>query len=244
MRSFHKFAGAILAIQIILWIVTGFLFNYKYRYEEAYEHLAAAPSTAVPSTWTTPAESIALAGLQAAPLREVRLLHDARGYLYLIETGTDEQPVAHLASASTGAPVSPLDAAGAEAVLRSAIAGSKHAARYGAITGTRQADASSALLGRITPGWQFALSTGQTVTVNALTAEITHTALLNDWIDWTYRVHYMQYTPWKSVNIAIVAVFLVLLLSLVSSGLRMLLGTRPKLMFGSRSSRRGSRIRF
>jgi hypothetical protein len=53
----------------------------------------------------------------------------------------------------------------------------------------------------------------------------------------------MQYTPWKTVNIVVVSVFLALLLSLVASGLRMLITTRPRAMFGRRTGR-GPKIRF
>jgi hypothetical protein len=99
------------------------------------------------------------------------------------------------------------------------------------------------MLGGEAPAWELDLESGQTVTVNAYTAEIAHTSLLNDAIDWSYRIHYMQYTPWKTVNIVLVSVFLVLLLSLVASGLRMLITTRPRAMFGRRTGR-GPKIRF
>jgi hypothetical protein len=248
LRTFHKVVGAILALQLVLWTVTGFLFNYKYRYDEAYEPLQAAPAGADAATWVSPGEAAGRAGLDPSGLRRVALLSDTRGYVYLLEAGTERAPDLRLADARTGAPLGPLDAAGAEAALRSAVARSAHADRYGVVRGARQVEAASALLGHETAAWELALDTGQTVTVNAYTAEIAHTALLNNVIDWTYRVHYMQYTPWKQVNIGLVIVFLVLLLSQVSSGLRMLLATRPRAMFGRRTGRlsggRGPRLRF
>ena len=250
MRTFHKTVGAILALQIVLWTVTGLLFNYKYRYDEAYEPLRAAPAIAAGevTAWGSPSDAVGRAGLDPSAVRRVALLDDSRGYLYLLETGTERAPVLRLADARTGEPVEPLDAAGAEAILRSALTRSTHAGRYGAVREARQIDASSTLLGRDAPAWALKLDTGQIVTVNAYTAEIEHTALLNDTIDWTYRVHYMQYTPWKSFNIGIVIVFLVLLLSLVGSGLRMLIALRPRAMFGRRTGRlssgRSGRLRF
>jgi uncharacterized iron-regulated membrane protein len=252
LRTFHKVIGAILALQIVLWTVTGFLFNYQWRYDEAYEPLRAAPASAAsgPVTeWASPGDAVGRAGLDPSAVRRVALLDDSRGYLYLLETGTERAPVLRLADAHTGEPVAPLDAAGAEAILRSALARSEHAARYGAVRRAEQIDVSSAMLGRDAPAWALELDTGQTVTVNAYTAEIAHTAMLNNAIDWTYRVHYMQYTPWKSVNIGIVVAFLTLLLTLVASGLRILIAARPRAMFGRRTGRlstkgRSGRLRF
>lgn len=240
LRTYHKVVGAICALQIVLWILTGLLFNYKYRYEEAYEPLKAVAAPVAPGgPWASPADALARAAVDAGALERVSLLHDNRGFLYLLETG----PELRLADARDGNPVAPLDAAGAEAALRSALSASPHAARYGAVASARQVDAPSALLGRPAPGWELALDTGQTVTVNAYTAEIAHTSLLNTAIDWTYRVHYMQYTPWKSVNLGLVIAFSVLLLTLVASGIRLMMGERSKKMFGRRMGR-GRRIRF
>ncbi len=245
-RTYHKVAGAILALQIVAWAVTGLLFNYKYRYDEAYEPLSApAAATTAPAVWATPTQAMEQAGLAPGTLRNVRLFHDARGYLYLLETGTADEPVVHLADARDGAPVAPLDEAGAAVVAKGAIAKSKNAANYGAITSSRPVDSDSAMLGHAAPGWEFTLASGQKVTVNAVTAEVTHTGMLNDTIDWTYRVHYMQYTPWKPVNIVLVLVFLALLLSSVFSGVRMLIGSRrSRSMFSGKSYRAGPRIRF
>lgn len=246
MRTFHKIAGAILALQIVLWTVTGFLFNWKYRYDEAYESLkpaVAAPAT--PGAWVSPADAARACGLDPAAVRRVELLHDHRGTVYALVSGADARPQLHLASAATGAPLAPLDAAGATDALRSALEGSRHAGTYGSVIAARQIASDSALLGQETPAWELSLDSGQTVTVNAYTSEITRTAPLNQWIDWTYRVHYMQYTPWKPVNIALVVAFLLLLLSLVASGLRMLLGgSRPRSLFGPRPYGRGAKLRF
>jgi hypothetical protein len=245
-RTFHKIAGAILALQLVLWTLTGFLFNYKYRYDEAYEPLKPAPAARESTgAWVSPADAARSAGVDPAAVRRVEMLHDHRGTLYVLATGTESAPQFTLASATTGAPVAPLDASGATAALRSALEASPNRDRYGTVTATRQLTAPSAALGTATPAWELDLDTGQTITVNAVTAEISHTALLNSWIDWTYRIHYMQYTPWKPVNITIVVGFSLLLLSLVTSGLRMLLSAdRPRALFGRRSYSKGPKLRF
>jgi len=243
-RTFHKIAGAILALQFVLWALTGFLFNYKYRYDEAYEPLK--PQVARSNgAWVSPADAAVACGIRPADLRRIELLHDNRGDLYLLVAGTDTEPVYRLANASTGVPADPLDAAAATSALRSALEKSSNAERYGTVTASRPVEAPSGLLRGSGPAWELVLDTGQTVTVNALTAEIAHKSALNDWIDWTYRVHYMQYTPWKPVNIGIVVAFLLLLLSLVASGLRLLLSSaRPRSLFGRRSYSKGPKIRF
>jgi uncharacterized iron-regulated membrane protein len=248
LRTFHRFAGAVLALQLILWVLTGFLFNYKYRYDEALEQLRAAPAAPSPGPWTSPGDAAGRAGIEPAALRRVELLNDTRGFVYLLEAGAERTPELRLADARTGEPVAPLDALGAEAVLRSALAGSANSARYGKVNDAKQIEALSLLLGRATPAWELQLDSGQTVTVNAFTAEISHTSTLNDAIDWTYRVHYMRYTPWQSFNIGLVIAFIVMVLALVASGLRMLVSARPRAMFGRRTGRlpgtRNQRLRF
>lgn len=247
MRTFHKIAGAVLALQLVLWTLTGFLFNYKYRYAEAYESLQPVPAaSAAAGVWVSPADAARSAGLDPSAVRRVALLHDHRGDLFVLVTGPEATPQFQLASSTTGVPVAPLDAAGATAALRSALEKSPNAARYGTVKAAREVTAPSAVLGGgECAAWELDLDSGQTVTVNAVTAEIAHTAMLNDWIDWTYRVHNMQYTPWKPVNIGVVVGFLLLLLSLVASGLRMLLSTtRPRSLFGRRSYSKGPKLRF
>ncbi len=236
MRAYHRVAGALLAAQLAAWVLTGMLFNVKYRYDEAYEALAPVPAaTDQDAHWISPGDAVTAAGVTPATLRRVRLLHDNRGYIYLVESGTDSEPQVALVDARTGQAVQPLDAAAAEAALRSALSASKHAARYGLVKTALVAPSESALLGRSTPGWQLVLDSGQTVTVNAYTSEISHTALLNTAIDWSYRVHYMQYTPWKSVNIAIISIFSLLLVSLVASGITILTeGRRRRYGYGAR----------
>lgn len=245
MRTFHKIAGAILALQLILWTLTGFLFGYKYRYDEAYEILRAPAPAPAAGAWASPADAAARAGIDAGSLRRVQLLGDTRGYVYLLEAGTERAPEVRLADARTGEPVAALDAPGAEAVMRGALAASPYGAHYGKVTGSRQVEAASAVLGRPATAWELALDTGQTVTVDVYTAEIAQTSPARDAIEWTYRIHNMQYTPWKPFNIALVLAFLTLVLTLVASGLRMLIAARPKAMFGRRTGRlRNQRLRF
>ena len=70
----------------------------------------------------------------------------------------------------------------------------------------------------------LSFSGANTVTIDRLTGEIVQTGALNDWIDFTYRVHYMQWTPWESANVALVLAAVPLVFGLALSGLRMALG--------------------
>jgi hypothetical protein len=237
-RAFHRVAGAVVAAQLLVWIVTGLFFNLKYRYDEAYEHLEPVPAPVGGNTnWVSPADALARLGLEAATLRDVKLLHDNRGYLYLIDAGPEASPALYLADARTGQSLPALDAEGAEVALRSALLRSKHASRYGAVKSAIRTIAPSAIAGRETDAWELALETGQQVVVSAYTSEITHHALLNTGIDWIYKVHYMQYTPWKTVNIALVLVFSALTLALMTSGLWMLFERRRRHGYGARKLR-------
>jgi uncharacterized iron-regulated membrane protein len=235
MRGVHRFVGAILALQLIAWIVTGLFFNVKHGYEEVYERLAPQPAPESPDApWVSPTDAMLRLGLDPAAVRSVRLLRDHRGYTYLFEAGTPETPSVALADARTGDAVPPLDQAGAEAAFRSALAGSKFAQNYGALASATQTTAPSTTLGAPAPVWELKLETGQTVTVNAYTADIAHTSPWATVIDWTYRVHYMQYTPWPRVNEALVLAFSALLLVLVLSGLNMLVRWRESRRYGGR----------
>jgi uncharacterized iron-regulated membrane protein len=237
-RAFHRVAGAVVATQLLIWIVTGLLFNVKYRYDEAYEQLTPIPSaTDGAGSWVSPADALQRSGIEASPLRNIHLLHDNRGYLYLFDVGPDASPALYLADAQTGQLVSALDAEGAEAVLRSAVQRSPHAASYGAVKSAIKTTKPSALVGRETDAWELTLETGQQVVITAYTAEISHDALLNTGIDWTYRIHYLQYTPWKPVNIALVLIFSIMTLSLVASGVSMLVEKRRRHGYGARKLR-------
>lgn len=246
MRGYHKVVGAILALQLVVWVLTGFFFNVKYRYDEAYEQLKPVPTTiAQADSWVSPAEAAARNGIDPGAVHALRLLNDNRGYLYLFELGEGKSAELRLADARTGNPVSALDAASADAALRSALTASPNAARYGKVAASREVTAPSAELGHETAAWELSLETGQTVTINIFTSEISHTRPWNSVIDWAYRIHYMQYTPWKTVNIVIVIVFSLLLLSMVGTGIRMIVGERRQFnMFGRRFRSRGPRLRF
>src|SRR5438552_13257757 len=68
-RTMHRLVGITLALPLFVWILTGVLFNVKYRYTEAYETLEWKPAAAQ-SLWgdahVSPAELVASGKLDGA----------------------------------------------------------------------------------------------------------------------------------------------------------------------------------
>jgi hypothetical protein len=231
-RRLHRFLGLSLVQPLVLWMATGLLFHVKYRYAEAYEALRAPGSRAVDLSRFTVTAARAAAGdrFEKGCVPRFALRPDGRGAWFGRKDG---KGVA--VDAETGELLAPASEEVALEWAKAAVAASPHAARYGVPLGrdaTRGATlsplypsknpSSLTLSQNLSLGISF--SGGKTVTVDRLTGEIAQSGALNDWIDFTYRVHYLQWTPWKSVNVALVLVAVPLVFGLAASGLRMALG--------------------
>jgi len=214
MRRFHRVLGPLLALPLILWVVTGLLFHVKHRYGEAYEVLAA-PLAAEPD-WTgatvSPAAVLA-AGLARAPL--VLAVHPSGRLAYF--GGSADGPVA--LDAHSGERILPATHEAARAWVAAAIAASSSPARFGAELDSAPATFRSARTGGEDPALAVRTSGSKTVTVDLLTGEMSQTGALNDFIDRTYALHYLQWTPWAPVNIALVLLAIPLVLALALTGL-------------------------
>lgn len=219
MHRLHRLAGLALALPVFLWMGTGLLFHVKHRYGEAYEALAV-PQQA-PAPWTearlAPAELVARGVVEAqAPLVLLRHPSGEAAYLGVKET----RPV--LLSAVDGRALPLADLETSREWARRAVAASAHATRYGVPEGeATEGEHFSTQLGRALPAHVFRFSGGKVVTVNRLTGEVVQTGALNDFIDFTYRLHYLQWTPWRPVNLALLALAVPLMVWLAVSGLRM-----------------------
>ena len=213
-----------MALPLFLWIVTGILFNVKYRYSEAYEALALKPVASVDawsSALVSPGELVSSGKLDASA-RISLFLHPSKVPAYA--GARNGIPVA--VNAVTGEYITE---AGDEELKHwsdDAVGQSPNAARYGAIVKRSEGKRMSALTGLEDPAIVFEYSEGKTVTVDRLTGEMSQTGSLNDWIDWTYRVHYLQWTPWKFINTALVVIAVPLTLGLAVSGLWLAFGPR------------------
>jgi uncharacterized iron-regulated membrane protein len=223
-RTLHRLIGILMAVPLFLWIVTGILFNVKYRYAEAYEPLALKISSTA-SEWNgalvSPGELVSSGKIDSAG-RISLFMHPSKTPAYAGVRGNT--PV--VINASTGDYISEAMEAELKHWADDAVGQSLNAARYGAIVNRTSGKRLSALTGVEDPATVFEYSEGKTVTVDRLTGEMSQTGTINEWIDWTYRIHYLQWTPWHWVNIALVLVAVPLTLGLAMSGLWLAFGPR------------------
>ena len=221
MRRFHRALGLVLVLPLLLWVLTGLLFHVKHRYDEAYEALAI-PQGATPD-WTqariSPARVIE-SGLAAAPL--VLGVHPSGRLVYFGKLA--EHPVA--VDASTGEALAPASPETGRAWIAAALEKSAHASRYGREVNSESTTIRSARTGTQDAALALDFSGEKRVRVDLITGEIAQTGALNDFIDATYRLHYLQWTPWKIVNIGLELFSIPLVLLLAATGLRMALARR------------------
>ena len=221
MRRFHRVLGPLLALPLVLWVVTGLLFHVKHRYGEAYEVLAV-PLAAEPD-WTSatlsPAEVIR-AGLARAPL--VLASHPSGRLAYFARSAAG--PVA--IDAESGAALAPATPEVARAWVAAALAASSSPERFGTELDSAPATFRSARTAGEDPALAVRTSGSKTVTVDLVTGEMAQTGALNDFIDRTYALHYLQWTPWEPVNIALVLLAIPAVLALALSGLWLTLRKR------------------
>jgi hypothetical protein len=218
MRRLHRLLGLVLVLPLVLWIATGLLFHVKHRYGEAYERLVVPHDQEV--DWSrarlSPAEVIER-GLARAPL--ALAVHPSGRVAYFGALG--DSPVA--IDASNGEAIEPATDDVARAWLSAALASSPNAARYGDEIAHDSANERSSLTGVLDPCFVARTSGTKTVTIDRLTGEIRQTGALNDFIDATYKVHYLQWTPWEPLNIALVLLSIPVAFLLAFTGVRMAL---------------------
>ncbi len=222
-RRFHRFLGLSLVLPLVLWTATGLLFHVKHRYAEAYEALQApVRGSSDLSRFTVPlAQAAAGDRFEKGCVPRFALRPDGRGAWFGRKDG---KGVA--VDAETGGILGEGEERISSEWGLAAVRASAHAARYGELVkvGPSHRAQPSVLTLSKNSSLDLFFSGGKTVTIDRLTGEIAQTGALNDWIDFTYRVHYMQWTPWKSVNVALVLVAVPLVLGLAVSGVRMAFG--------------------
>jgi hypothetical protein len=217
-RGLHRFLGLSLVLPLVLWTATGLLFHVKHRYAEAYETLRVPmPPTPDLSTFTVPPARATAGGVfdrDCVPRFAIR--PDGRGGWFGKKNGR---------GVAVDAASGDLLAEAPEKIslewAKAAVAVSPHAARYGKVEFLSSSKRSSPLTLSNDPSLDLSFSGGKTVTVDRLTGEIVQSGALNDWIDLTYRVHFLQWTPWKPVNVALEVFSIPLVLGLAVSGLLM-----------------------
>lgn len=220
LRRLHRWLGVALAVPFLVWMATGLLFHVKHRYGEAYEQLVIPYSG--PIRWTefslSPSDLVKAGRIDAgASLKLVRHPSGRAVYHGQLE-GT---PVA--LDAATGEALAPTDEEQARRWIEAAVSASPSATRYGQLKSLESARHDSALTGSENAAFVAIFSGGKRVTLDRITGEISQTGALNEWIDGTYRAHYLQWTPWQPVNIALVLIAVPAVVILAGSGLFMAL---------------------
>ncbi|MCK6448267.1 MAG: PepSY domain-containing protein [Planctomycetes bacterium] len=219
MRRLHRVLGSLLVLPLVVWIATGVLFHVKHRYDEAYEALAVPPERTPDwaSARLAPADVLARAGVEP-PL--VLAVHPSGALAYFARRAG--APVA--LDAASGAELAIADEAGARRWITAALARSPHVARHGELVQDLAPSATnvrSMRTGVEDPALVFETTGAKRITVDLVTGELTQTGELNDFIDATYALHYLQWTPWSAVNVALVLVALPLVLLLAGTGVRL-----------------------
>lgn len=218
LRAAHRIAGLVLAVPLVLWIGTGLLFHVKPGWDEAYESLA--PPSPGPLPWEqvvfSPAAVKARGLLDPGP---VALAPHPSGLVAWFGL-REGRPAA--VDGTSGEPIPPASEGAARGFALAAISASRHAASYGTIVSAEPASHRSALTGVENPALLIRTSGGKRVLVDRITGEVNQSGKLNERIDLLYRIHYLQWTPWRSANVGLVLAASLLALVLAASGLRLL----------------------
>lgn len=222
MRRYHRWLGLVLLLPLVAWVVTGLLFHVKHRYAEAYESLSVPIPRVEWARADVSAADVITRGLAEPPI--VLAPHPSGALAWF--GARAGQPIA--IDATTGETISPATDELAREWMRAAIAQSEHAARYGVEIGSESATSRSARTGVVDPALRVRTSGGKTVTVDRVTGEIRQTGDLNEFIDATYDVHYLKWTPWPAVNVGLVLFAIVLVLGLAGTGTRLLFAGRAR----------------
>jgi hypothetical protein len=218
-RNAHRALGVALALPLVLWMATGLLFHVKHRYAEAYEALKAPAPPADLARFTVSAAQAAATGVfETGCVPRFAVRPDGKG-AWFGKKGDAGAAV----DAERGSLLEPAEEGISSEWGLAAVRASAHASRYGTLVRAvpSRTPASSPLTHSKNLSLDLVFSGGKTVTVDRLTGEVSQTGALNDWIDLTYRVHYLQWTPWKAANVALVLAAIPLVLALAASGVRL-----------------------
>lgn len=216
-RAVHRLTGLALLLPLALWIGTGLLFHAKPGWDEAYEPISAPPPGPLP--WErvvfSPAAVKARGLLGPGPV--ALGVHPSGLIAYFgVQNGR-----ATAVDGTSGEPIPPASEDVARAFALGSISASRHPAAYGALVSSAPATHASALTRAEDPAFLFLTSRGKRVVVDRITGEVTQAGDLNERIDLLYRIHYLQWTPWKPVNAALVLTASIAVLLLAASGLRL-----------------------
>lgn len=197
-RKTHKIIGLILLLPMLGWTITGLIFFIKPGYKQAYEQLSLK-TYPIEKAFTIP---------YVSQWTEVKLIRSILGHHLLVN---DEGKVKHL-DPVTLVEVTKPSKTDLKVLIEDAL--SKNSERYGKVLSITGDIAST--------------SKGIDITLNWNNLTLRQTGFDTKLINFFYKVHYLQWTPFKSVNQVLGIVGLILLTTLTILGVKIYIDNNRK----------------
>lgn len=195
-RKIHRFIGLILVLPMIGWTITGVIFFIKPGYQQAYEQLALK---------TYPIER-PFAVNPINKWEEVKLIRTILGYHLLVKS---DGKIEHLDPVSLQAKSLPTELQ-YKMLIDDALASNK--ARYGEIASVDGTNAKT--------------STGVDIKLDWTSLRLSQNGNDTKLINLLYKIHYLQWSPFKGFNQFLGILGLVLLMTLITFGVKLYIKRR------------------
>ncbi|MFQ3322508.1 MAG: putative iron-regulated membrane protein [Pseudomonadales bacterium] len=192
-KRYHRILGIIMLLPLLGWALTGVVFFIKPGYDDAYQPLVIK-TYAIDKSWTIEPEQ---------QWQDIRLVKTILGTHLLV---TDDGDTKHLAPYTLQAKeLPPSDQL--SALIQDAI--SVNQARYGNIIQINDNIATT--------------NTGVQITLDWNRLKLSQRGQDTDLIDLIYKIHYLQWTPFKAINeiVGFVGLFLLMALTVLGAMLVM-----------------------
>jgi uncharacterized iron-regulated membrane protein len=192
-KRYHRILGIIMLLPLLGWALTGVVFFIKPGYDDAYQPLVIK-TYAIDKSWTIEPEQ---------QWQDIRLVKTILGTHLLV---TDDGDTKHLAPYTLQAKeLPPSDQL--SALIQDAI--SVNQARYGNIILINDNIATT--------------NTGVQITLDWNRLKLSQRGQDTDLIDLIYKIHYLQWTPFKAINeiVGFVGLFLLMALTVLGAMLVM-----------------------
>jgi hypothetical protein len=198
-KRIHRITGLLLVLPLIGWTITGIIFFVKPGYQGAYDQLVVK-TYPLKTSFVIP---------ESKDWKEVRLLRTILGYHLLVKTDKGFQ---HLDPISFKVKEPPTDLA-LTSLLNDSF--SNKLERYGRV------DSSD--------NFKFFTSTGIEVSLNWERLTLRQKGDDTELINTLYKIHYLQWTPYKEINQYMGIIGLILLMTLTFFGMKIYISGRTKL---------------
>ncbi|XOV77623.1 MAG: PepSY domain-containing protein [Aestuariibacter sp.] len=195
-RRIHKIIGLILVLPMLGWTITGLIFFIKPGYQEAYEQVALK---------TYPLEQ-QLTIKPASQWEDVRLIKTILGHHLLVKINGQ---VEHLDPVSLEAKTAPSNT-DLKLLVEDALSSNK--SRYGDVV--------------LIDGTHAQTSTGIDINLDWSSLRLSQNGDDTKLINLLYKIHYLQWSPFKGVNQILGIMGLLLLITLTVLGIKLYIKAR------------------